>query len=221
MSRMRGACLLLIAGAMSVTVGCRERIDAATGEVPAGDPGLLQSVPTAPVTNWVGPDSLPFEVTVRSSGIAGAHARPFGMTTLGTSFRARDGDLRRYPCSSCHVGRRVVMTDDRIDDAHEDVRAQHPSLTGARCATCHSADDVERLALKSGEVATLDHVYRICAECHNAEATAWAAGAHGKRLDGWQGRRVVMGCADCHDPHAPAIGTRIPFKAPRIGARSD
>ena len=45
---------------------------------------------------------------------------------------------------------------------------------------------------------------------------AWAGGAHGKRLDGWQGRRVLMGCADCHDPHRPALETRIPFRAPQL-----
>jgi hypothetical protein len=25
-----------------------------------------------------------------------------------------------------------------------------------------------------------------------------------------------MGCADCHDPHQPAVGTRIPFRAPQL-----
>jgi hypothetical protein len=75
---------------------------------------------------------------------------------------------------------------------------------------------VELLALKSGERVTLDHTYRLCAQCHYKVAESWAGGAHGKRLDGWQGRRVVMGCADCHDPHRPAIGSRIPFRAPQL-----
>jgi hypothetical protein len=39
---------------------------------------------------------------------------------------------------------------------------------------------------------------------------------HGKRLDGWQGRRVLMACADCHDPHDPAVRSRIPFPPPRV-----
>ena len=84
------------------------------------------------------------------------------------------------------------------------------------CSTCHSAGDVELLTLKSGERATLDHTYRLCAQCHFTQAKAWAGGGHGKRLDGWQGRRVLMGCADCHDPHKPATEQRVPFRAPRI-----
>jgi hypothetical protein len=62
----------------------------------------------------------------------------------------------------------------------------------------------------------LDHAYRLCAECHSPQVTAWAAGAHGKRLDGWRGRRVVMGCAECHDPHRPSLEQRIPFRSPTL-----
>lgn len=108
------------------------------------------------------------------------------------------------------------MTDERIDDAHQNIQPVHPEQTGAVCSTCHSADNVERLALAQGEQATLNQSYRLCAQCHFQQVETWAGGAHGKRLDGWQGRRVVMGCGDCHDPHKPAIGVRIPFQAPRL-----
>jgi formate-dependent nitrite reductase cytochrome c552 subunit len=108
------------------------------------------------------------------------------------------------------------MAKKRVPDAHQDIRPVHPELTGARCATCHAADDVEQLALESGERATMDESYRLCAQCHFTQVDAWANGAHGKRLDGWQGRRVVMGCADCHDPHQPALQPRIPFRAPQL-----
>jgi hypothetical protein len=187
---------------------------------PAGvgiEPGLLTTVPTAPVSLWVGPDSQPFEVAVRTANPADAHTRPFGTIAMRTSLRERTPDLGQYPCKSCHLGRGIVLRDERIPDAHANVQPNHPALTGASCSTCHSPSDVEMLALKSGERATLDHVYRLCGECHSSEARAWAAGAHGKRLDGWQGRRVVMGCADCHDPHDPSIERRIPFRAPQIG----
>ena len=110
----------------------------------------------------------------------------------------------------------MVLRDERIKDAHQNIKPVHPKQTGATCATCHAADNVELLALKNGERATLDHTYRLCAQCHFSQAEAWAGGAHGKRLDGWQGRRVVMGCADCHDPHNPAIESRIPFRAPQL-----
>jgi hypothetical protein len=75
---------------------------------------------------------------------------------------------------------------------------------------------VARVALRTGEAVGLDQAYRLCAQCHFAQVDAWAGGAHGKRLDGWQGRRVVMSCADCHDPHRPVIPQRVPYPGPRL-----
>jgi formate-dependent nitrite reductase cytochrome c552 subunit len=108
------------------------------------------------------------------------------------------------------------MAEKRPTDVHDNVQPVHPKQTGARCPTCHAADNVELLELETGEHATLDESYRLCAECHVAQVNAWAHGAHGKRLDGWQGRRVVMPCTDCHDPHSPALVARIPFRAPQV-----
>jgi hypothetical protein len=180
------------------------------------EPGALATVAAAPVSGWTGPGGQPFEVTLRTADPAAAHARRFGTVTLRTALRARAPDLGQYPCTSCHMGRKVVMADERVADAHRDIEPAHPRQTGAACATCHAPDDVERLALRSGERATLDHTYRLCAQCHFVQADAWAVGAHGKRLDGWQGRRVVLGCADCHDPHDPTLEARVPFRAPRL-----
>jgi hypothetical protein len=182
----------------------------------AVSPGALGTVPAAPVDLWHGPGDRPFEVALRTGDPASAMSRRFGRITLRTSLRSRAADLGQYPCTSCHLGRRIVLADDRVADAHQNIQVVHPRQTGGTCSTCHAADNVELLALKSGERATLDHTYRLCAQCHFSQAEAWAAGAHGKRLDGWQGRRVLMGCADCHDPHEPALEPRIPFRAPRI-----
>jgi hypothetical protein len=180
------------------------------------EPGALGAVLAAPVEGWKGPGDQPFEVTLRTADPASALSRRFGTITMGTSLRARTPDLGQYPCTSCHLGRRMILADERVADAHENITSVHPVQTGGICSTCHAPDNVELLALKSGERATLDHTYRLCAQCHFSQAEAWAGGAHGKRLDGWQGRRVVMGCADCHDPHAPALEPRIPFRAPQL-----
>ena len=179
-------------------------------------PGALEGLAAAPVTLWKGPGGKPFEVTLRTVDPASALARRFGTTTMRTSLRSRAPDLGQFPCTSCHLGRKMVLADERVGDAHQNIKAVHPVQTGGVCATCHAPDNVELLALESGERATLDHAYRLCAQCHFAQADAWAGGAHGKRLDGWQGRRVVMGCADCHDPHKPALEPRIPFRAPQL-----
>ena len=227
--------------ALTLGVACSLAVVACTGEEPGGaraypeayggdstasaiaqpsdssiQPGQLRTVSTAPVMNWTGPGGKPFEVQIRTDDPSTANARRFGTITLRNSARVRSPDLGQYPCTSCHLGRRMVLNDARIKDAHQNIQPSHPAQTGATCATCHAADNVELLALKNGERATLDHAYRVCAQCHFNQAESWAGGAHGKRLDGWQGRRVVMGCADCHDPHQPTIESRIPFRAPQL-----
>jgi hypothetical protein len=187
---------------------------AAAARIANLEPGALKIVPSAPVQGWTGPGDQPFEVALRTSERESGHARRFGSVTLETALRARS--LDQYPCTSCHLGRKLVMATKRVADAHQDIQPVHPEQTGSLCSTCHAADNVELLTLESGERATLDEGYRLCAQCHFTQANAWARGAHGKRLDGWQGRRVVMACADCHDPHQPALQPRIPFRAPQL-----
>jgi hypothetical protein len=233
MSRARVAVTAISLAAALTMFGCRGRHDAARVSLPAGadtlrspaesaaailnaarEPGALATVPAAPVVLWSGPGNRPFEVATRTSEREAGHARRFGSITLQTALRARS--LGQYPCTSCHLGRKVAMAEKRVADAHQNVQPVHPKQTGALCSTCHAADNVELLALENGERASLDESYRLCAQCHFAQANAWAGGAHGKRLDGWQGRRVVMACSDCHDPHQPAVQSRIPFRAPQI-----
>jgi hypothetical protein len=185
---------------------------------PAAEPGALGTVRTAAVEGRTGPDGQPFHVAIRAPGDV-PHARSYGRRTLSIALRDGAPGMRQYPCTSCHAGRRVELRDQRTGGAHDDIDTRHPFETGATCGTCHAADDVEMLALRSGERAPLAHAYRACAQCHYAQADAWAAGVHGKRLDAWQGRRVVMGCTDCHDPHAPRLDLRVPFRAPTIHQR--
>jgi hypothetical protein len=232
-SRTRVAVAARFVAAALTAAGCSEGHDAARAGAPPGadtlrspaesaaaaldatrQPGALVTVPAAPVELWTGPGNRPFEVATRTSEREAGHARRFGSITLQTALRARP--LGQYPCMSCHLGRKVVMADKRISDAHQNIQPVHPEQTGALCSTCHAADNVELLTLESGERASLDDSYRLCAQCHFAQVNAWAAGTHGKRLDGWQGRRVLMGCADCHDPHKPDLEPRIPFRAPQI-----
>jgi hypothetical protein len=180
------------------------------------EPGMLGVVQAVPVQGWLGPDQRPFEVALRSAAPEAGHARPFGTITLPIALRSRAAGISQYPCSSCHQGRKVVMANKRIGDAHNNIKPVHPDSTSTVCSTCHSADDVSSLTLRGGQRAPMDESYRLCAQCHFEQAKAWAAGAHGKRLDGWQGRRVVMACPDCHDPHKPAVLRRIPFRAPEL-----
>jgi hypothetical protein len=168
-----------------------------------------------PVHGRVGPGGRPFEVTVRTTEAAAGHPRRFGRLTLETAFR--NAPLEAYPCTSCHLASgRMVDGSQRLEDAHGNIQPLHPAGVGATCTTCHRPDRVDRLVLATGEPGGLDHAYRLCAQCHAPEVAAWAGGAHGKRLDGWYGRRVVMNCTECHDPHRPALGQRVPFPGPQL-----
>jgi hypothetical protein len=213
------------AGSPEAEVETSARVHAGGASGPAPDavvssaliePGELRTVLSVRVVGRVGPDGEAFEVALRTPGVPSGHARRFGSRDLQTVLRTRSPDLSQYPCASCHAGARLTTGIDRVADAHPDIPSLHPAETGAACTSCHASTDVDLLTLQSGEVVTLDHVYRLCAQCHFREADGWAAGAHGKRLDGWQGRRVVMSCTDCHDPHEPSLETRMPFRPPRL-----
>ncbi len=162
----------------------------ASFEVPGLGPPMLATVRAAPAVGFEGPGGTPFEVALRTP------------------------DIASYPCASCHTT--PVRPGRAGADEHADVEPVHPSIAQGGCVVCHAADDPSRLVLHSGERVGLDEAYRLCSECHFEEARAWAGGAHGKRLVAWRGRRVVMNCTGCHNPHEPSFGQRIPFPGPKI-----
>lgn len=181
------------------------------------NPAAQTLVRAESVPSVTGPGQQPFEVALRAREPVAGHARRIGTRTFEIALRS--DEPTSYPCSSCHTARGTVRRADRPADAHANIQPVHPSESGAACATCHSPSNVERLVLAGGETVSLDHAYRLCGQCHFAQLNDWAGGAHGKRLDGWSGRRVVMGCADCHDPHRPAVGQRTPYPGPRLPGR--
>lgn len=176
------------------------------------EPPELAGLPADTVRGWTGPGGQPFEVILRTPGSASYLHRQIGRETFALPARTSDLTLTQYPCTSCHQG--AVASGDLPVDRHPDVRTIHPAT--AECTTCHASTSVDRLVVAGSEPVSLNHAYQLCAQCHFSETDAWAAGIHGKRLDGWSGRRVVMNCADCHDPHRPQIEPRIPYPGPRL-----
>lgn len=219
---MRRAARLCVAAAL-IAVGCgggEERVEQpgdvpgdATGDVSeAASPPTLHTVPAETARGIRGPDGEPFEVTLRTPGGVNHLHREIGRRLFALPLRTSTVALTQYPCGSCHEG--AAVRAGAAADAHEYVRPAHPAEGGTECGTCHAPDSVSRLRVPGGETVSLDHAYRLCRQCHSPQVRDWAAGAHGKRIDAWLGRRVVMNCADCHDPHRPALEKRIPYPGP-------
>lgn len=224
MRRSQIGCLRL-AIVMAVAWGCaneppavetHDRVGAvAIAVTPALSPALspAAAVDGDRVQGWTGPGGASFEATRRTG--SGAHLyRQIGTKMFALPLRTSARPLTQYPCTSCHEG--ASVTPGTVTGRHENIKSVHPKLTDGACTTCHVAGAVDRLALPGGQRGTLDQPYRLCAQCHFPQVDAWAAGGHGKRLDGWAGRRVVMNCTDCHDPHVPYTERRIPFPGPQL-----
>lgn len=218
--RRTGLLLLLMA------LACGDRRAGLAGGGPAGDHAVepepaarattnLDAAAALPAYGRVGPGGQPFEVTARTQGDVSYLYRPMGAEVFNIALR--NAGLVHYPCSSCHTpGLGTPTVPPAAPATHKDIQPVHPAEAGPACTVCHAMPRVELLVLASGETATLDQPYRLCAQCHFAQVEAWAGGAHGKRLESWQHRRVIMNCTDCHDPHRPALGRRIPYPGPTL-----
>lgn len=156
----------------------------------------LKTIPHVPVEGIAGPNDSAFFV------------------------KSRQHELPPASCSACHADMpptsAASLAPVERRTMHLDVTLNHASADSMDCQTCHDAAGPAALQMLNGRRVSFDHAYQLCAQCHFQQVRDWAGGAHGKRLAGWRGRRVVNNCADCHDPHAPAIEARLPDPGPRF-----
>lgn len=184
---------------MVLTLACgdpAERVDApAPLEYDETELRALKTVQAIPVEALSGPGEQPFEATTRTHLIT------------------------QHPCSACHTEPAALASLGGVrGDAHADIVLRHSPET-LSCVSCHFYEDMNLLSLQGGTTTSFDRPHLLCRQCHFEQARDWAGGAHGKRLAGWRGRRVVKACTDCHDPHAPAFGKRTPMIHPTIPRR--
>jgi formate-dependent nitrite reductase cytochrome c552 subunit len=99
---------------------------------------------------------------------------------------------------------------------HTDIVLKHAQGSTMDCRSCHDEKDARQLKLMDGTPVSFDAAYRVCAQCHFQQHRDWANGAHGKRLNQWQGERVVLSCTGCHNPHSPAFDKRFPKARPTL-----
>jgi hypothetical protein len=122
-----------------------------------------------------------------------------------------------YPCSDCHDGD-FVVTNPRareLVDMHEEVELVHG---GGRfwCLTCHGEDDRDVLSSLKKQPISFNESFLLCGQCHFQRQKDFFTGAHGKRVDSWQGERTLLSCTGCHNAHDPAIAPRKPFGPPAL-----
>jgi hypothetical protein len=135
-----------------------------------------------------------------------------------------------YPCQACHrkdirgVNSQLEKVDAFLSKyirvpnpeprilvrMHGDVRLKHADWHW--CLNCHSTYERNHLKLITGENISFDQSYRLCGQCHGSIFRDWKIGIHGRRVGQWNGKKLYLLCAHCHDPHKPQF-RRLPGKA--------
>lgn len=126
-------------------------------------------------------------------------------------------ETERKDCVRCHKPGMGPYRDEALPagrDAHWDVALHHAG--DMECFSCHKKEDPSKLVSVVDKDATLETAYLHCGSCHKNQLASWLGGAHGKRVTGWNGVRIIKNCTVCHNPHAPARGTTLPVAQPTI-----
>jgi len=130
----------------------------------------------------------------------------------------RTEKITQYACSSCHGDELPPRAEGENRHAfmHSDIPLNHAASHVMDCRQCHNEKDMDTLRLNDGSSVSFNHSYKLCTQCHFQQGKDWAGGAHGKRMHAWRGKRVIMNCTECHDPHSPKFEQRFPKGRPTI-----
>lgn len=115
-------------------------------------------------------------------------------------------------CAKCHT--LITMFPEMAEQQPSHTVNVDHGQGAMQCSTCHDVNDFVSFHSPTGEKLKLDQAHQVCGNCHGNRYRDWHFGAHGKRLNNWQGKRVISSCAHCHDPHSPAIKPRKPMPPP-------
>jgi len=182
---------------MAHTSGCGNDAESMSSpsslETQAGDLRMLKTIPHVAAEGFVGNGDEPFFVQERTP------------------------QLLQFPCHSCHLQPLLTAETNPLVDQrtmHVDINLKHAGPEVMDCWTCHDPENLDHLHMAKGAPIGMNQTHQLCAQCHFEQARDWARGAHGKRVGGWRGKRVVMSCAGCHNPHQPAIEKQWPVTFP-------
>jgi hypothetical protein len=136
-----------------------------------------------------------------------------------------------YPCQACHrkdirgvnsqlekgksfLGKYIRIPDPRprtLVRMHRNISLEHAEWHW--CLNCHSTFERNNLRLITGENISFEQSYRLCGQCHGSIYKDWKLGIHGRRVGQWNGKKLYVLCAHCHDPHKPKF-RKLPAKDP-------
>ncbi len=141
------------------------------------------------------------------------------ITDPSFSVLSRQDKFEFFPCGDCHNYIESSPTPRHLPEAPHFPELKHGNAD-IWCTTCHTLDNRERLRLLSGKLVEFDKAYLVCGQCHENAYQDWRFGAHGKRVNKWQGERQIFNCAECHNPHVnPGIKPRQPMPPPGVRAQ--
>jgi hypothetical protein len=178
----------------------------------AADPPADAAEPARPPTHRplrsnVVPDAPP-EPTEPTTFAGYANAPPFKVVP-------QKDKLTFYPCSQCHQYMQPNPQPRKLEAAPHPAALQHGNGR-IWCLTCHSVDNRDFLRTVRDQKVDFDESYLLCGQCHFNRQKDWYLGGHGKRVENWQGERMIYSCTHCHDPHDPAVKPRAPNKVPPV-----
>lgn len=121
-----------------------------------------------------------------------------------------------YPCTTCH---QALVPNPKP----RKLQSPHPAALDHGdgrmwCLDCHTLKNRDVLHTIRGEPVDFNQSHLVCGQCHADRHRDWAFGGHGKRVENWQGERVLYNCTHCHDPHSPHVKPREPSPPPPIRA---
>ena len=129
---------------------------------------------------------------------------------------SRRDHLTYYPCTACHKALPANATPRKLQTPHP--AALDHGKGRIWCLDCHTLKDRDVLHTLGGQSVDFNESYLVCGQCHANRQKDWYFGAHGKRVENWQGERQIYNCTHCHDPHSPTVKPREPSKPPVVRA---
>ncbi len=142
-------------------------------------------------------------------------APPFEVTSRKEHFKKLEDEDGLWPCSDCHDPGDFDGTPRVLGEDHEGFELHHGDGR-FWCFGCHNPDDRDTLRDIAGRKVPYEKSWLLCGQCHEDKFRDFLHGAHGKRLQAWKGKRLLLHCVECHNPHDPAIKPRMPWRAPKV-----